>query len=181
MIFYQDMAVYPRHGDILERISNILSFAYFDRLVNREIILYRENNALAYRGTFGCFEKYPPFELYNVNAEPLPLDTLRESGYIQPDYMLFQNNKLQQHESTYKMAGCPDLAIEVWSKNSSEEDRTILSKLYATSQITEFWQIEQDSNEIKCSIGKTFLPDQNLKTPLKTQGGLVLDLTSIAL
>ncbi|MCL1987037.1 MAG: Uma2 family endonuclease [Firmicutes bacterium] len=180
-MYYTSMAVYPRHSDLLERIGNMFSFAYLDRILKKEMIFYRENSALVYSGKYGCFERFPPFELYNVNAEPIPLDTLREADYVQPDYMLFQHNKVQQDESTYKMAGCPDLIIEVWSKGNTKEDRAVLSKLYATSEITEFWQIEQDSNEVKCSIGKNILPDQSLTIPLKTQSGLVLDLTSVSL
>ncbi|MCL1988501.1 MAG: Uma2 family endonuclease [Firmicutes bacterium] len=178
---YQEMAVFPRHGEILERIGDMLSVKYISEILSNKLIKYRENNALVYNGTYGCFDKSPPFELVNVNEKFLPQAELKAKRYIQPDYMIFHNNKYQKHFSTYKIAGCPDLIIEVWSKGNEAEDKHILTKLYATSPITEFWQIEQDSNEVLCSLGETLLPSQSLLAPLQTQGGLEIDLTSIAL
>ncbi|MCL1989028.1 MAG: Uma2 family endonuclease [Firmicutes bacterium] len=180
-MLYQEMAVYPRHGYILDRIATMLSVKFFNQLLSQELQVFRENNALAYRGTYGCFQKSPPFELFNVNEEPLSTSVLEHCSYIQPDYMLFLRNKVQVSDETYKIAGSPDLIVEVWSKANEPKDRNVLSGLYATSAITEFWQIEQDSNTVHCSIGETALPVQTLQKPLQTAYGIEIDLTSLAL
>ena len=80
-----------------------------------------------------------------------------------------------------KTAGQPDLVVEVWSDGNTPTDRAFLQKLYASSSITEFWQVEQDSNAVKCSIGEEKLPDQSLTNILKTQKGLEFDLRYLAI
>ncbi|MCL1986502.1 MAG: Uma2 family endonuclease [Firmicutes bacterium] len=178
---YLDMAVYPRHSELLERIGDMLFSKHSNEILNKQITKFRENNALIFRGKYGCIGNIPPFELFNVNETELSFDILNDSPYVQPDYMIFHHNKHQQHSGTYKIAGCPDLIIEVWSKSNSAEDRKILNYLYSTSEITEFWQLEQQSNEVHCSIGTNALPMQSLRQPLRTQSGLEIDLRSVAL
>jgi hypothetical protein len=68
----------------------------------------------------------------------------------------------------------------VWSDGNTKSDRIFLQNLYAASDITEFWQLEQDSNTVKCSMGAIKLPDQSLTNILKTQKGLVFDLRYLA-
>ena len=48
--------------------------------------------------------------------------------------------------------------------------------LYATSDITEHWYIEQDSNIVQCYTGKKRISDQNLKNVLVTQKSIEFDL-----
>ena len=62
-----------------------------------------------------------------------------------------------------------------------KHDRDFLRNLYATSDVTEFWQIEQNSNTVKCLIGATKLPNQSLKNILRTQKGLEFDLRYLAI
>lgn len=78
-------------------------------------------------------------------------------------------------------AGQPDLIVEVWSDYDLKNDRAFLQNLYATSDVTEHWYIEEDSNDIECYKGRIKLPSQTLKNILKTQSGLEFDLRSLML
>ncbi|MCL2015227.1 MAG: Uma2 family endonuclease [Defluviitaleaceae bacterium] len=176
-----DMANYPRHGEILERLIGMVYNKYFQSIMENKIKNYAEKYALAHQGDrYNPNHIALPMELYNVNLKNVDENVLAESKFVEPDFMLFSQNKLQKSTINFKMAGCPDLIVEVWSKSNTKAEREILFDLYSTSNITEFWQIEQDSNEVITSIGGKFLPTQNLQTPLKTQAGLEIDLTSIA-
>jgi len=55
-----------------------------------------------------------------------------------------------------------------------------LQNLYATSDITEHWYIEQDSNEVICYFGKNRIEGQFLSNILITRGGLKFDLRYLA-
>ena len=107
--------------------------------------------------------------------------TIYELDYVQPDFVVFKDNKYITDSRDLRTAGQPDLIVEVWSKNNTKSDRAFLQYLYATSDITEFWQIEQNSNTVKCSMGQTKLPNQSLKNILKTQKGLEFDLRYLAI
>jgi hypothetical protein len=107
--------------------------------------------------------------------------TIYELDYVQPDFVVFKNNEYITDSRDLRTAGQPDLIVEVWSKNNTKSDKDFLRALYATSNITEFWQIEQNSNTVKCSIGETKLPNQSLKNILKTLKGLEFDLRYLAI
>ena len=107
--------------------------------------------------------------------------TIYELDYVQPDFVVFKDNKYITDSRDLRTAGQPDLIVEVWSKNNTKDDRAFLQYLYATSDITEFWQIEQNSNKVKCSIGTAKLPEQSLANVLRTQKGLEFDLRYLAI
>jgi hypothetical protein len=71
--------------------------------------------------------------------------------------------------------------VEVWSKSNTKTDKLFLQNLYATSDTTEFWQLDQNSNTVKCSMGKKKLAEQYLTNILKTQKGLEFDLRYLAI
>ncbi|MCL1997512.1 MAG: Uma2 family endonuclease [Turicibacter sp.] len=174
-----DMANHPRHGDIIGRLSAMLSHAYLPEILDNRMKYYLENYALAYEGNHLQPNYAIAPKLYNVNHETIAAEILQESRYIQPDFMLFHRNKFQSSDATYKIAGCPDLIVEVWSNSNTKQERELLSNLYSTSEATEFWQIEQEDNVVVCSMGSRKLQEQSLTRPLHTQAGLVLDLTSV--
>ena len=107
--------------------------------------------------------------------------TIYELDYVQPDFVVFKDNKYITDSRGLRTAGQPDLIVEVWSKGNTKSDRMFLQHLYATSDITEFWQIEQDSNTVKCSMGTKKLPEQSLTNVLKSQKGLEFDLRYLAI
>jgi Uma2 family endonuclease len=100
---------------------------------------------------------------------------------VQPDFLLFKDNKYITDSRDLRTAGQPDLIVEVWSRSNTKSDRDFLRDLYSKSDITEFWQVEQNSNTVKCSLGKIKLPEQSLKNVLKTQKGLEFDLRYLAI
>ena len=106
--------------------------------------------------------------------------TIYELDYVQPDFLIFKDNKYITDSRDLRTAGQPDLIVEVWSGGNTKNDRAFLQDLYATSEITEFWQMEQNSDTVKCSIGTAKLPEQSLKNILKTQKGLEFDLRYLA-
>jgi len=106
--------------------------------------------------------------------------TIYELDYVQPDFVLFKDNKYITDSKDLRTAGQPDLIVEVWSRSNTKADRAFLQDLYATSDRTEFWQVEQDSNIVKCSLGDSELPEQSLVNILRTQRGLEFDLRYLA-
>ena len=114
------------------------------------------------------------------DIEQFKNNTIYELDYVQPDFVLFKDNKHITDSRDLRTAGQPDLIVEVWSGGNTKNDRDFLRELYATSDITEFWQIEQHSNTVKCSAGTVELPKQSLKNILRTQKGLEFDLRYLA-
>lgn len=107
--------------------------------------------------------------------------TIYELDFVQPDFVLFRDNKYVTDSRDLRTAGQPDLIVEVWSGGNTKSDRAFLRNLYATSDITEFWQVEQHSNTMRCSIGTKKLPEQSITNILRTQKGLEFDLRYLAI
>lgn len=112
--------------------------------------------------------------LQHFRASKLP--TL---SYWQPDLFIFQHNSYIEDANLYKIAGCPDLIVEVWSDGNSEEDRQIKQKTYTSSPKTESWYIVPTSLKIKRFVGTTQLEDLDMSRLLVTQTGLQIDLSQI--
>jgi len=109
-------------------------------------------------------------------------DVLNHLYYIEPDFMLFNKNDYIFNEKETRVAGYPDLVVEVWSESNSQIDREEKFLIYSNSNNkTEHWYIEQDSNVVKCYLGRDELEDQSLKSPLKTKNGIEFDLTYLSL
>jgi Uma2 family endonuclease len=115
------------------------------------------------------------------NIEKFERDTINELDYIQPDFMMFKKNKYLHNERETKIAGCPDLLIEVWSDGNSAAERDFKLNLYSTSPVTEHWYIEQDSNEIICWLGKNRIENKYLTDVLVTLDGIEFDLRYLAI
>ena len=101
---------------------------------------------------------------------------------VQPDFFMFTyDNPYIKNRSETRIAGRPDLIVEVWSEGNLSLERERKFMLYSSSPVTEHWYIEQDSNDVACFLGKEKLSDQNLLHVLKTHKGLEIDLTHLAL
>jgi Uma2 family endonuclease len=100
---------------------------------------------------------------------------------VQPDFFLFHKNPYIINKRDIRTAGQPDLIVEVWGEEDTKNNRDFKKYLYSASDITEHWYIEQDSNTIKCYLGRNELPDQSLMNILKTQNGLEFDLRYLAI
>jgi len=101
--------------------------------------------------------------------------------YVQPDLMVFKDNPYVENKRQTKTAGQPDLIVEVWSDGNSRKNRAFLHNLYATSDITEHWYIEQDKNEVICYLGCDRIDNQYLTDVLVSRGGLEFDLRYLAI
>lgn len=120
-------------------------------------------------------------KLINVNQMSLAEGAvfkrrLNQYGYVEPDVMIFKENASLNNDRNTRKAGCPDLVIEVWSVDNKEEHRQFKKQLYGTSEVTEHWYIEQESDIVECWKGNVRLPDQHLSDILVTQQGLEFDL-----
>ena len=95
---------------------------------------------------------------------------------VQPDFVLFHKNKYIENTESTRVAGLPDLIVEIWSDGNSNEEKLFKRSLYSTSDCTEHWYIEQDSNEVICYFGENKIESQFLSNVLITRGGLKFDL-----
>ena len=172
------MSTTKRHNEVINTfVGDILALRR-----KKEAHAFSEQCALVYWGT----KDLPVgFKLVNTeeveNIEHFTDIVIMELHYVQPDFMLFKNNPYLENKYRTRTAGQPDLIVEVWSEGNTKNDRAFLQNLYATSDITEHWYIEQDSNSVQCYIGGNQLPDQCLTNILRTQNSLEFDLRYLAI
>ncbi|MCL2158505.1 MAG: Uma2 family endonuclease [Oscillospiraceae bacterium] len=171
------MSTTGRHN----RITMTLSGRILDLLQKKEVYAMQEEGALVY---WGSRKKNELAKLVDINAvsdkDKFAKVTINELEYVQPDFFLFKKNPYLHNARETKIAGFPDLIVEVWSDNNLEEEREFKLDLYASSGITEHWYIDQDSNEVTCYLGQNRLENQCLTKTLVTQGGLSFDLRYLA-
>jgi Uma2 family endonuclease len=178
MDIYLPMSTTARHNKFITAL--LLKVGKLVETAEAEV--FHENCALVY---WGEKKNSKSFELVDVNKledkEDFIDDVLLDLEYVQPDFVLFKENPFLQNKKQTRTAGCPDLVVEVWSKHNTKNDRAFLQNLYATSDITEHWYIEQDSNEVICYYGKNKIKNQFLTDILVTCNGLEFDLRYLAI
>ena len=172
------MSTTGRHNMILQSLVGTI----YDLIKKKEVFARQEQYSIVYWGS----KKKPSLSVNLVKVEEIEdiekfkTNTIYELDFVQPDFVLFKDNKYITDSRDLRTAGQPDLIVEVWSGSNTKNDRAFLRDLYETSDITEFWQVEQDSNTVKCSVGTIKLPEQSLTDILKTQKGLEFDLRYLA-
>ncbi|MCL2016373.1 MAG: Uma2 family endonuclease [Defluviitaleaceae bacterium] len=161
-----------------ERHSQLTSFV-FARLVpflfEKDVLLKKEDKGLCYSFSTDIASKYSLIAANEVSSEDLD-----EFNAFVPDIMFFRDNPFQLSGNTEKVAGFPDLIVEVWSKSNLSAERTLKRETYSTGETTEHWYFTQNSNEVECWLGKNKLPPQNLQNVLVTQKGVNIDLRLLA-
>ena len=172
------MSTTKRHNRLVTTLMNRI----FNFVEKEELNALQEECSLVYWGD----KKRPDgFELVDVaqldDVARFTEITIMELDYIQPDFLLFKDNPYLENKRQTRTAGQPDLIVEVWSDGNTANDRAFLKNLYATSDITEHWYIEQDSNDVECYIGRERLEDKSLSEVLVTRGGLEFDLRYLAI
>jgi len=141
---------------------------------------YQEEVALIYSGSAKDLEF-----VKLINAETIG-DTAKfkakmdEYYYVQPDFFIFKDNKYIENKKRTRVAGCPDLIVEIWSPANDEEEKSFKKLLYSSSPATEHWYIDQDSNEVVCYLGGNKIKNQSLVDILVTRSGLEFDLRYLA-
>jgi len=172
------MSTTGRHN----KITSSLFGNIFDLVKNDEVYALQEQCALVHWGSRAKNDLTYLVDTGDIeDMEEFVEFTIYELDYVQPDFFLFRDNPYITDSRDLRTAGQPDLVVEVWSKSNTKSDRAFLQNLYARSDVTEFWQVDQNSNRVRCSAGTKKLPEQSLANILKTQKGLEFDLRYLAI
>jgi Uma2 family endonuclease len=177
MDIYMPMSTTKRHN----RITGTLFGSVLELLRKNEINALQEECALVYFGTKELPNGFKLVDVTGVDATHFTENVITELEYIRPDFVLFKNNSYLENKKQTRTAGQPDLIVEVWSESNTQNDRAFLQNLYATSDITEHWYIEQHSNEVACYFGREKIASQYLADILVTRDGLKFDLRYLAI
>ena len=177
MDFAFNMATSRRHNKLLRFFSGeVLPFEK-----KKLLEAFQEECSLVYSGKRWSLDS----KLINLkkieNHNDFRINTIQHLSYLQPDFMLFHKNKFLISEDELRVAGYPDLIIEVWSPGNLPDEREFKRHLYSTSDITEQWYLTTDSNKIEVFTGVKKMDELSLTDVLKTQSGLTFDLRHLAL
>ena len=142
---------------------------------------YQEEVALIYSGSPKDMDFIKLINVESITDIKDFINKMDEYHYVQPDFFIFKNNKQLENKKRTRVAGCPDLIVEIWSANNDEEEKSFKKLLYSSSPKTEHWYIEQDSNEVICYLGSDRLENQSLLDVLVSRGGLEFDLRYLAI
>ena len=164
----------------MELVSSFFA-EMFELRKNGTVKIFQEQNSLVY---FGDKKIVTDVKLVNVeeldNLDRFIENTFEYLHYVQPDFMMFNSNIYYLNKNMTKIAGVPNLIVEVWSENNTEYDIYFKKHLYSTGGY-EHWYIFQDSNIVECWIGSKKINNQNLTDILVTESGLKFDLRYLAL
>ena len=167
-----------RHGDIID----FLSFYTFNLARKKELRKFSESSSLVYYDGIRDIHSCVLINLLDICDTSVFLsNTLDHLNSVTPDYMYFKNNSYLINKMETRIAGCPDLVVEIWTDSNSPKDKYFKKYLYSTSPTTEHWYIEQDSNIIECWYGNTRLKDKNLSEILVSVDGIEFDLRELNL
>ena len=173
-----EMGTTARHGRLLDYLVK----STFELFEKKEIVNFSESSSLVYWGS-----KKQPHSCNLVDVKKIPdtddfmKETINLLALTTPDYMHFSTNQFIINDNETRIAGFPNLVVEVWSKSNSDIDKEFLKYLYSTSDEIEHWYIEQDSNTVECWYGDKRTDDKNLKDILKTRDGIEFDLRYLKL
>jgi len=173
-----EMGTTARHG----RLLYFLGKATFDLFIKKELINFSESSSLVY---YGNKKELDSCELVDIgeiqDVQKFREDIMGDLNFVTPDYMHFKDNKYLINKKETKVAGYPNLIVEVWSEDNSLKDRAFKKYLHSTSPITEHWYIEQDSNIVECYYGQERIEDKNLADILVSRDGVEFDLRYLKL
>jgi len=173
------MSTTRRHNKIINefvrKISGVDNFDEIDMLTSECALAHwgskRKSNEIC------CLVDIELLE----NIEHFKKSTINHLEYVQPDFILFRNNRFVANEFETITAGCPDLIIEIWSEGNSNIEKRFKFDLYSSGAKTEHWYIEQGLNKVTCFYGTEKLPEQSLLNILGTSNGIKFDLRKMAI
>jgi Uma2 family endonuclease len=178
MDIYMPMSTTRRHN----KLTTMFSGSIIDLIRKNKVNSFQEECALVYWGTKKSSSGFSLVDVTKIEDKNKFIEnTILELEYVQPDFVLFKNNIFLENNRQTRTAGQPDLIVEVWSESNSINDRAFLQNLYATSEITEHWYIDQDSNEVSCYYGNEQIDNQNITNILLTRDGLEFDLRHLTI
>lgn len=151
------------------------------QIQNKSLQVFSESIALVH---YGSLKDCNPSLVVIEEVENMNIfcsSIIDSLSYVQPDFIVFNKNKLLTNKSETKLAGCPDLIVEIWSEGNTPTEKSQKFILYSSYRNTEHWYIEQYSNVVKCFLGHDELSSQNLNNILFSSSGLEFDLRYLAL
>ena len=172
-----EMGATKRHGQTIGAFFSEV----WERVKAKELLVIADSCGLVY---YGNKQKCPAnCELIMDIADEILFKNsiINDLGAVTPDFMVFQKNSYIMNNKETRIAGCPDLIVEVWSEDNSDKDRAFKKYLYATSPTTEHWYIEQDSNVVECWYGQERIENKNLENILISRNGIKFDLRYLKL
>jgi len=178
MDIYMPMLTNLRHN----KFTRTLGSSLLELEKRNEAIILQEECSLVHWGGEKRLCELKLIDLSEIKDMDYFLDnTIYDLKEVQPDLAFFNKNKCVTNKRETRVAGCPDLIVEVWSDGNTQSHRDYKKYLYSTSPVTEHWYIEQDSNKVECYIGKEKLPDQYLTNRLRTLNDIEFDLRYLAI
>jgi hypothetical protein len=160
------MGTTRRHMEILSFIEKF----FIDRHLKRELMVGREQIGLVKNK-----EQLIDVSVLSPSQQKIVLDNINQLKLVYPDIMIFKDNASLINFNNTRVAGIPDLVIEVWSEFNTISEREEKRKLFQTSK-SEFWEIQQNSIKIICWKQNGEEYEQFLDKPVVTPWGEVLDL-----
>ena len=166
------MATFPRHGHLVSSL-----FARVINLFEKKVLTpFQEQQLLSIWGKKYSGEEKLIDTLQIDDISDFTQNTIIELDCIQPDFFLFHSNTFITSLSEFRIAGIPDLVVEVWSKYNTKEEKDMKFRVYSSSSLCEHWYLTQTSNKVECWFGNSPLPNQSLRNVLISQTGLQFDL-----
>jgi len=166
---------------------NELGFAFnanlWKYIKSKEITTLQENVALVHYGRKGRGEIC---KLINISdftreqTEEFRSGLINDLETIQPDFCVFYNNQYIVNDRGTKIAGTPDLIVEIWSESNTDIEKAVKRAIYSESN-TQHWYITQDSNKIECMNGTLMDVTRDLRDILVDNHGFEYDLRYLAL
>ena len=178
MDIFMQMSTTTRHNRLINTfIGDVLNLSR-----KKEIYALQSDCALVY---YGQRKEAQSVELVDatkiLDIKGFVNSEIEYLEYVQPDFMSFKDNLFLENGKKLRIAGQPDLIVEIWSEGNTQSEKDFKKYLYSTSNGTEHWYIDQDSNEVICYMGRKQLPDQCLTNILKTQKDIKFDLRYLAI
>ena len=165
-----------RHTHLVGWLYREYTVRYDDEDLFESHTSFKDNTALVYSGN-----KTETHTIHLLDAEEYNTFPTIRLNVVEPDFMIFRNNKFLLNEKGSRVLGRPDLIVEIWSESNTPVERSYKHIVYTSSPTTEIWYMEQDSNKVIRFFGEKQIEDLDLTRPLKTQSGIILDLTRLAL
>ena len=177
MDYIENMSTLPRHGHLVSSFFADIKALF----VQKKVYPLQEQHSLVYWGKRYSGDEHLVDVSILDDKDYFALSTIEQLAFIQPDFMLFQNNEYLHNRTTSRIAGVPDIVVEVWSDTNIPAEREMKFRIYSSHPMCEHWYIEQYSNEVECWLGTNPLARQDIRNVLKTTHDLEFDLRYLAI
>ena len=172
-IVLMGMGTTKMHRKITKRIANQLLYLESH---NKEVI--KEDCDLTYYG-----KRSEGGYLVDISqiadVQNFVDNVITQLNTVNPDIMLISDEKIIYSKNGVRVAGFPDLVVEVWSDSNTPYEINFKKTLYSTAPTTEQWYINQDSPVFERYIGEEKLTALDLREIVHTKDGYAIDLREL--